>query len=146
MKKSLSLIVAIVIGVIFSGCATNSPTQTSRVSKVYETSYPEGISVFINNTKVRANIEITDARITYGKNKRQFQCIINNNSDDIYNLIVDTKWSDDRGVQISSYPNAKKIKLYPKDAKRVVIDAPNYKAKDVLLKIRCGSNCIEKEE
>jgi len=144
--KSLSLVVVIVAGFLFNGCATNAPTQNSRISKVYETSYPEGISVFISNAKVRKNIEISDARIIYGSSKRQLQCIVNNNSNDIYNLIIDTKWSDDRGSQISSYPNAKKIKLYPGNAKRVVIDAPNYKAKDVLIKVGCGSNCIQKGE
>jgi len=146
MKKSLSLIMALTIGIVLGGCAANSPSQTSRVSKVYETTYPEGISVFINNAKVRKNIEISDARIAYGKNKRQLQCIINNNSSDTYNLIIDSKWSDDRGIEISSYPNAQKVKLNPGDAKRIVISAPNYKAKDALIKVACGSNCIQKEK
>ncbi len=143
MRKSLSLIIVVAVGIVFSACANNSP-RVSRISKVYESSYPKGISVFISNSKVRENIKITDARISYGKNKRELQCIINNNSDDIYNLIIDPKWSDDRGVQISTYPQARKIKLYPGDAKRVVLDAPNYKAKDVLLNVGCGNSCIQK--
>ena len=143
MKKSLSIALITMVGFAFSGCATSSGPSSSRVSKVYETSYPEGISVFVSNSEVRKNIEISDARISYGRDKRQVQCIVNNTSDDRYNLIIDSKWSDDRGVDISSYPRAKKITLNPGDAKRVMLDAPNYKAKDVLIEVRCGTNCIE---
>ena len=142
MIKNLSLaIIMITIGLGFSGCGTNTGP---KVTKVYETSYPEGISVFVNNAKVRQNIKITDARISYGKNKRQVQCILNNNSSDIYNLVLDSEWTDDRGVNISSYPRPNKVSIAPGNAEMIILNAPNYKAKDVLIKVKCGTNCIVK--
>ena len=135
--------VVLVSLLVFSGCANSS--QNNRISKVYESDYPEGITVSIYNGKIKDNISVSDARIAYGSNKRQAQFIVNNNSSDIYNLVINTEWSDKRGTKISTYPRPKKVSIDAQSGKRIIIDAPNYKAKDVLINIDCSTNCIKEK-
>lgn len=140
MKKSLvSSLIALVGVVLFSGCVSSSP---DRISKVYETDYPDGITVSIYDGKIKDDVTITDARMAFGKSKSQAQFIINNNSDDTYNLVVNSEWSDKRGTRISTYPRPQKITLGAQSGKRMVVDAPNFKAKNVIINVECGANCV----
>jgi len=145
MKTKIIISLLTLGSILFlSGCGAAS--AGNRVSKVYETNYPEGISVSIYDGKIKENVVISDARISFGKTKRQVQFIINNRSEDTYNLLIDSEWLDKRDMKISTYPRAKKIKLTAKSGKRIVLDAPNYKAQDVLINIECGSNCVIKKK
>ncbi len=141
MKKIYSLITVILISLLFTACSTETGP---KITKVQETVYPKGITVFIDNSEVRKNITISDARISFAKNKRQVQFVINNTSNDKYNLIVDSEWFNERNAKVSSYPRPSKIHLNQKSSKRVILNAPNYKAKTVLIKVLCNINCIEK--
>ncbi|HIP37273.1 MAG TPA: DUF1425 domain-containing protein [Crocinitomix sp.] len=142
MKKKYSLLVGTILTLIlFTGCTTNTGP---KVIKIQETTYPKGISVFINSSKVRNNIEISDARISFAKNKKQIQFIVNNTSSDTYNLILDSEWFDERNTKISSYPRPSRIHLNTESSKRIVLNAPNYTAKTVLIVVKCDTNCIEK--
>ena len=86
MSKSIISSIIILVGlVLFSGCVSSS---ANRVSKVYETDYPDGISVSIYDGRIKEDIAVSDARMTFGNNKSQVQFIINNRSKDVYNLLV----------------------------------------------------------
>ena len=142
MKKIYNLLIGTILTLIlFTGCATNTGP---KITKVQETTYPKGISVFINNSKIRNNIEISDARISFAKNKKQVQFVVNNTSGKAYNLILDSEWFDERNTKISSYPRPSKIHLNTESSKRIILDAPNYKAKTVLIVVKCDTNCIKK--
>ncbi len=141
-KKIISGVIALVGIVLFSGCGSSSP----RVAKVYETNYPEGISVSIYDGKIKEDVAISDARMSFGSNKSQVQFIINNRSKDIYNLVVNSEWTDKRGTVIPTYPRPQKIRLEPKSGKRMVVQAPNFKAKNVLINVECGTNCVIEKE
>ena len=144
MKRSIiSSVIALVGMVVFSGCVSSSP---NRVAKVYETNYPEGISVSIYDGKIKEDVAISDARMSFGSNKSQVQFIINNRSKDIYNLVVNSEWTDKRGTVIPTYPRPQKIRLEPKSGKRMVVQAPNFKAKNVLINVECGTNCVIEKE
>ncbi len=142
MKKIFSFVLVIVIGIVFEACAPTQPQ--SRISSVHQSIYPKGITVFIANSKIREGIEISDARLIYAQSKREVQLIVNNISDYTYNLLLSSEWTDDRGVKISAYPDTQRVSLNPNDGKRVVLEAPNFKGKNVLIKITCGQNCIAK--
>jgi len=141
-KNIISGVIALVGVVLLSGCGASSP----RVAKVYETNYPEGISVSIYDGKIKEDVAISDARMSYGSNKSQVQFIINNRSEDIYNLVVNSEWTDKRGTVIPTYPRPQKIRLEPSSGKRMVVQAPNFKAKNVLINVECGNNCIVEKE
>ncbi len=141
MKKIYSLLIVILISTLFTACSTDTGP---KITKVQETVYPNGITVFMDNSEVRKNINISDARISFAKNKRQVQFIINNSSSKTYNLILDSEWFNERNVKVSSYPRPNKIHLSQQSSKRVILNAPNYKAKTVLIKVQCNTNCIEK--
>ncbi|MEA2110929.1 MAG: hypothetical protein U9P71_02655 [Campylobacterota bacterium] len=141
MKKLFLLTWAFVI--LFSGCASSAP----QVTKVNEIDYPEGISVIVYNTALKKNIEIANARLINGKYKKEAQLIIHNNNSDVnLNISIGSEWTDSRGKIQLDRNIAKRVKLRPHTATRVVLSAPNYKAKDVLINIECGNNCIEKIE
>jgi uncharacterized protein YcfL len=141
MKKIYSLLTVILISLLFTACSTDTGP---KITKVQETVYPDGITVFIDSSEIRKNITISDARISFAKNKRQVQFIVNNTSNETYNLILDSEWFNERNVRVSAYPRPNKIHLNQKSSKRVVLNAPNYKAKTVLIKVQCNTNCIEK--
>jgi len=140
--KLLSAGIALISLILLSGCGASS---ANRTMKVYEADYPEGISVSMYNEKIQKNITLSDAKMAFGKNKSQVRFVLNNKSKKVYNLVVDSEWTDKRGMTISSTPKPQKIRLAAKSGKRMLLDAPNYKAKDVIINIECGSNCIEKE-
>ena len=131
-NKMFKLSTVLVALSILSGCATPTP---NRITKVNETTYPSGITVAIYNDKIKKSLVISDARMSFGKSKRQAQFILNNKSDNILILKVRSEWTDKRGVMISTYPTIQTIKLLAHSGKRMVIDAPNFKAKDIILNI-----------
>ena len=140
MKKNVISSIIVLVGmIVFSGCVSSSP---NRVAKVYETDYPEGISVSIYDGKIKENVAVSDARMSFARNKSQVQFIINNRSEDIYNLVVNSEWTDKRGTVIPSYPRPQKIRLEANSGKRVLVQAPSFKAKNVLINVECGSNCV----
>lgn len=144
MKKTLfkgSLVLLAMA--LLSGCAEPSP---NRISKVQETNYPDGISVSIYDGRIKEGVVVSDARMGFGKSKSQVQLILNNNSDDTYNLAVSSEWSDKRGIKISTYPRVQNIRLVSHSGKRMIIDAPNFKAKNVIVNVECGNNCVVKEK
>ena len=140
MKKRIfnSAIVLVTIALL-SGCANPTP---NRITKVQESTYPDGISISIYDGRIKEGVIVSDARMVYGKNKSQVQLILNNNSDDTYNLAVSSEWTDKRGIKISTYPQVQHIRLIAHSGKRMIINAPNFKAKDVLINIECGNNCV----
>jgi uncharacterized protein YcfL len=140
--KLISAVIILMSIILLSGCGASS---ANRTMKVYEADYPEGISVSMYNAKIQKNIVVSDARMAFGKNKSQVRFVLNNRSKRVYNLVVNSEWSDKRGTIISSAPRPQNIRLAAKSGKRMVLNAPNYKAKDVIINIECGSNCIEKE-
>lgn len=140
MKKSvISGVIALVGIVLFTGCVSSSP---NRVSKVYETDYPEGISVSIYDGKIKEDVHVSDARMSFGNNKSQVQFIVNNRSGDSYNLVINSEWTDKRGIIIPTYPRPQKFRLDANSGKRMVVSAPSFKAKNVLINIECGNNCV----
>jgi len=140
--KIISATIALVSLMLLSGCGASS---ANRTMKVYEADYPEGISVSIYDGRLQESIAVSDARMAFGKNKSQVRFVLNNRSEDIYNLVIDSEWTDKRGTIISTPPRPQKITLAAKSGKRILLNAPNYKAKDVIINVECGSNCIVKE-
>lgn len=124
---------------VFIGCNSTN----SNISKVYETDYPEGISIILHKSEFKDNIRVTDARLVNGKFKKQVQLVINNTSSDNYNIKLAPEWTDRRGMIISNTMKYKRIKLLKKSSSRVILNAPTYTAKDVLINIECANNCIE---
>lgn len=139
MKKYIILIISIFV---FIGCTANNP-QVSGVSKVYELDYPEGISVVLYDELLRDNIKIKSARLVNGQYKKQVQFMINNQSKNNFNLKVSHEWTNSRGI-IQNTTRSQSIRLSPNSAKRIILNAPNFKAKDVLINISCASTCINK--
>ncbi len=142
--KSIFLVMMVLIGLTFSACAPSANPHRSRIAKVQESRYPNGITVFMSNRDISKNIGITDARILYDRNKREVQFILNNNSKYIFNLILDSEWSDERGMKISAYPASKEVSLLPNSSVRVILKSPNFRAKDVMIIVKCASNCKQK--
>lgn len=140
--KLISTATALVGLMLLSGCGAST---ANRTMKVQEANYPEGISVSMYDERLQESIGLSDARMAFGKNKNQVRFILNNRSKNRYNLVVDSEWTDKRGNLISTPPRAQKITLAPKSGKRMVLNAPNYKAKDVIINIECGSNCLVKK-
>lgn len=144
MKRSLITGLAILATtLVFSGCGAGS--SKNMVAKVYETSYPDGISVSIYDGKIKDSVSVSDARMAFARNKSQVQFILKNNSKNVHNVLVNTEWTDKRGIVIPTYPRPQKVRLQAQNGKRIVVDAPNFKAKNVLINIECGNNCTEEK-
>lgn len=126
---------------VFIGC-TNSP-QTGSITKIHELDYPKGISVVLYDDKLKDNIKIKSARLVNGRHKKEVQFIINNQSSNDFNIRASHEWTDSRGI-LQNTLKTKSIRLTPNSAKRVILNAPNFKAKDVLINISCASQCINK--
>ncbi len=141
MRKYLILVISIFI---FIGCTSNNP-QVGSISKVYELDYPEGISVVLYDELLRNNIKIQSARLVNGKYKKQVQFMINNQSANDFNIKVSHEWTNSRGI-LQNSAKSQGIRLAPNSAKRVILNAPNFKAKDVMINIGCASNCINKSK
>jgi uncharacterized protein YcfL len=128
---------------IFIGCASDTPQ--AMITKVREVSYPEGITVSIYDENLKRDIVLSDTRMVYGRNANQVQFIIRNTSKDkIYRVALNGEWTDKRGSIISTYPDTRKITLQPRASKRLILKAPNYKGKNVLINIECAGNCMTK--
>lgn len=137
-RKLVSVLVMTSTMLVLQGCVASE----NRIAKVEESQYPEGITVSMYDARIKDEISISDARMSFANGKKQVQLIVNNNSKDTYNLVLNPEWTDTRGSVITTYPRPQKITLSAQNAKRVVVDAPNFKAKNVLLNIECGSNCV----
>ena len=120
---------------IFIGCAGN----TTQISKVYGIDYPDGISVTLYDKVLRGNIEIVNARLVNKTYKKQVQFTINNSSDTDFNIKVSHEWTNDRGA-IQNNPKLNNLRLRANSAKKMILNAPNFKAKNVLINIDCGKN------
>ncbi|MDF1875244.1 DUF1425 domain-containing protein [Sulfurimonas sp. SAG-AH-194-I05] len=138
-KNIINASLALASVLFLSACGGSNSTG---VAKVNEVDYPQGISVSIYDGKIREGVAISNARISFGKNKRQAQFVINNTSDDIYNLLVNSQWTDKRGMVVSAYPRPQRLTLQPKSGKRMRIDAPNFKAQDIAIHVECANNCV----
>lgn len=139
MFKKYSALVALVI--MLSGCA--SPTSAPKVTKVHEINYPEGMSVLISDNRLSDKISITNARIVYGKYKKQAQLVVSNTSSKNLHIKIGHEWNDKRGVVIAHSFNPPQVRLSRHVSKRVLLNAPNFKAKNVLINVSCASGCVE---
>lgn len=137
-KKIINVLLATLGVALFSGCVASE----NRVTKVQEVRYPEGITVSMYDAKLQDGIALSDARLVHKNSKKQLQFILNNKSDDTYNVVINSEWTDSRGSVISTYPRPQKVSLSGHSAKRMIVSAPNFKAKNVLLNIECASNCV----
>jgi len=133
-----SLVIGLVL-VIFTGCAGGS--KSSNISKIYEADYPDGISVIFHNEDLQDDLEIVSSRMANGKYKKQLQLVIKNSSSETYNVVLGHEWSDSRGIIINNKMLKNKMKIGAKSSQRVILNAPNFKAKNVLLNISCGTPC-----
>lgn len=140
-KKVINSLAVAASMLLLTGCVA-SETKVGNITKVEETQYPEGITVSMYDAKIKDKIRISDARMSFTNGKKQLQLILNNDLEDTYNIVLKPEWTDSRGAIISTYPRPHKITLTAKNSKRVILDAPNFKAKNVLLNIECGSNCV----
>jgi uncharacterized protein YcfL len=121
--------------VFLIGCAG---TESPKISKVYEVDYPDGISVIFHNQDLQDDLEIVTTRLVNGKYKKQLQLVINNSSKNTYNIVLGHEWSDSRGMILNHKMLKNKLSLNPKSSKRIILNAPNFKAKSVLLNVSCN--------
>ena len=138
----MSIIKTLLIGAlafIFVACANNK----SGLINVNEVDYPDGINVIIHNKDLRSDLEIISSRLVNGKYKKQVQLVINNTSSDTYNIVVGHEWTDSRGSIINNHMLKNRVTLRAESSQRVVLNAPSFKAKDVLINISCTDKCVE---
>lgn len=128
---------------LFAGCTTTN--NNSRISKVNEVDYPEGISVIIHNKDLRDDLKIISSRLANGKYKKQLQLVIDNSSSDTYNIVIGHEWTDSRGIIVNNRMIKNKVRIESESSKRIVLNAPNFKAKDVLINISCAQNCVQEK-
>lgn len=140
MFKLKNLLIITGLSLILIGCAGSN---NSRISKVNEVDYPEGISVIIHNKDLRDDLKIISSRLVNAKYKKQVQLVIDNTSSDNYNIIIGHEWTDSRGVVINNHMLKNRSLLNAESSKRVILNAPSFKAKDVLINISCGTPCIK---
>lgn len=126
--------------VMLGGCASTTPT----ITKVHEIDYPEGMSVLISDGILNDKVSITNARIVDGKYKKQAQLVVSNTSNKALHVKIAHEWNDKRGVVIAHSFNPPQVRLAAHASQRVLLDAPNFKAKDVLINVSCASGCVEK--
>lgn len=142
IRKNILITASLAFAFLFVGCAKSTAGE-NRLNKVYETNYPDGISVTLGHQLLRNDLRISDARLSSGKYKKQVQFTINNSSNNHYTTMVIAQWLDKRGNIISSYPSKKRVRLAGGGSKRVMFNAPNTRAKDVAIEIECTSNKCE---
>jgi len=135
------IILFILLVFVYTGCSSSN--NNVGISKVYQSDYPQGISMILGNSELQKNIKILDARLVNGQYKKQIQFTLSNISKYNYNLKITPQWSDSQGSIILASTKYKLIKVNKNSLKRVILKAPNSKAKNILLNIECAQNCKE---
>ncbi len=128
--------------IFFTGCVNNA---TPRLSHINQIDYPDGISVIIHNKDLRDDLRIFNSRLVNSKYKKQLQFVLDNSSSDIYNIIIEHEWTNTRGVIVNNHMLKNRFILPANSSKRIILNAPNFKAKNVLLNISCAKNCIKEK-
>lgn len=133
--------VILLLLLLFGGCSNTN----LKVSQAEQVDYPDGVNIIFYNQNLRSDLEIINTRMVNARSVKQVQLMISNKSSKSYNIVVNHEWSDIRGAVILKNSFAKKrITLDGKSAKRIVLNAPNFKSQNVIINISCQDICINK--